>query len=63
MDYLIQIESWPSTLTNKGDGHIELNWYEVGGVIYDGNDYVYVGDFDIWPGMPDRSSWSINWVI
>lgn len=48
---------------NKDDGLKELNWYEVGGVIYDGKGYVYVGDIDIWPGMSDRFSRSINWGL
>ena len=32
------------------NGAVELNWYEVGRVINNGTDFVYVGDFDIWPG-------------
>ena len=35
---------------NTDDGKIELDWYEVGRVVRNGTDFVYVGDLDIWPG-------------
>ena len=42
---------WQSSFTTvTDDGNIELNWYEIGRVIYDGTNYVYVGEMEIWPG-------------
>ena len=37
-----------------------LGWYEVGQVINDGTDFVYIGNKDIWPGEHADLNFSLH---